>query len=71
MPMMVMRGVLVWGVLGAVLGLEHIEGYQTQFEVVKTGNSKGYVVSRGDRVSVHATGMFKETGKKFFSTKVR
>ena len=44
--------------------------YHTQFEVLKAGRTKGYSVVRGDRVTVHATGRFKETGNKFFSTKV-
>jgi peptidylprolyl isomerase len=47
--------------------MEPIPGYKTLMQVIRPGN--GAVVSKGSRVSVHATGSVKETGYKFWSTK--
>merc|ERR1712038_949082 len=44
-----------------------IPGYQTTFEELKAGS--GAKVEKGRTVTVHATGVVKETGKKFWSTK--
>ena len=44
-----------------------IPGYQTTFEELKAGS--GAKVEKGKTVTVHATGVVKETGKKFWSTK--
>ena len=48
---------------------EAIEGYETKTMLVKNGQEGGAVVSKGDQVTVHATGIVKETNKKFWSTK--
>ena len=56
------------GFLQTVLGLD-IPGYKTTYEIKKEGNAGGPVVTAGDEVTVHATGIVKETGKKFWSTK--
>jgi len=42
-------------------------GMETTYEVLAEGD--GQAVSAGDTVTVHATGIVKETGKKFWSTK--
>ena len=42
-------------------------GMATTYEVLVEGD--GATVSAGDTVTVHATGIVKETGKKFWSTK--
>merc|ERR1712054_444971 len=44
-----------------------IPGYKTTKETIKAGS--GATVSKGDEVTVHATGTVKETMKKFWSTK--
>ena len=44
-----------------------IPGYQTTYELLKAGS--GAKVEKGKTVTVHATGVVKETGKKFWSTK--
>ena len=44
-----------------------IPGYQTTYEILKAGS--GDAVAKGKTVTVHATGVVKETGKKFWSTK--
>ena len=44
-----------------------IPGYQTTYEQLKAGS--GDKVEKGKTVTVHATGVVKETGKKFWSTK--
>ena len=47
---------------------QDIMGYETKMLIVKKGKA-GAVVSKGDKVTVHATGIVKETDKKFWSTK--
>ena len=44
-----------------------IAGYKTTYEVQKAGS--GASVVKNAKVTVHATGVVKETGKKFWSTK--
>eukprot|EP00933_Yihiella_yeosuensis_P063088 TRINITY_DN66154_c0_g1_i1.p1 TRINITY_DN66154_c0_g1~~TRINITY_DN66154_c0_g1_i1.p1 ORF type:complete len:209 (+),score=45.14 TRINITY_DN66154_c0_g1_i1:90-716(+) len=46
-----------------------ILGCDTTFEILKTGSQEGKPVSKGCRVSVHATGIIKKTGKIFWSTR--
>jgi len=45
-----------------------IPGCKTTFEVVSPGNG-GPTVTKGNTVTVHATGVVVESGKKFWSTK--
>ncbi|CAE8628856.1 unnamed protein product, partial [Polarella glacialis] len=47
---------------------EQIPGMKTTYEVVSPGK-EGKVVAKKSLVTVHATGVVKETGKKFWSTK--
>merc|ERR1712126_512954 len=44
-----------------------IPNYQTTYQILKNG--RGEKVEKGKTVTVHATGVVKETGKKFWSTK--
>mmetsp|Transcript_59054 Transcript_59054/g.129355 ORF Transcript_59054/g.129355 Transcript_59054/m.129355 type:complete len:120 (+) Transcript_59054:66-425(+) len=44
-----------------------LPGYKTTYETIKEGN--GQTVAKGATVTVHATGIVKQTGKKFWSTK--
>merc|ERR1712224_760248 len=44
-----------------------LPGYKTQYKIIKTG--EGQQVTKGATVTVHATGVVAETGKKFWSTK--
>merc|ERR1711998_503397 len=44
-----------------------LPGYDTTYEVVTEG--AGATVTKGAKVTVHATGIVKETDKKFWSTK--
>ncbi|CAD7929917.1 unnamed protein product [Amoebophrya sp. A25] len=44
-----------------------LSGYDTTYSVLKGGS--GAEVKRGATVTVHATGVVKESGKKFWSTK--
>ena len=44
-----------------------IPGYATKYTILKTG--EGAAVAKGKTVTVHATGVVKETGKTFWSTK--
>mmetsp|Transcript_25615 Transcript_25615/g.41073 ORF Transcript_25615/g.41073 Transcript_25615/m.41073 type:complete len:118 (+) Transcript_25615:65-418(+) len=48
--------------------MEPIPGYKTTKQILQEG-SGSRVVSAKDTVTVHATGVVKETGKKFWSTK--
>ena len=45
-----------------------IPGFKTTFSILKDGNGAATVV-KGSSVTVHATGVVVETGKKFWSTK--
>eukprot|EP00930_Biecheleria_cincta_P040922 TRINITY_DN2801_c0_g1_i1.p1 TRINITY_DN2801_c0_g1~~TRINITY_DN2801_c0_g1_i1.p1 ORF type:complete len:117 (+),score=32.00 TRINITY_DN2801_c0_g1_i1:61-411(+) len=47
--------------------MEPIPGYQTQKRTIKEGSGKE--ITKGCTATVHATGVVKETGKKFWSTK--
>eukprot|EP01060_Flectonema_neradi_P030004 TRINITY_DN426_c0_g1_i1.p1 TRINITY_DN426_c0_g1~~TRINITY_DN426_c0_g1_i1.p1 ORF type:complete len:147 (+),score=40.41 TRINITY_DN426_c0_g1_i1:183-623(+) len=47
--------------------MQSIEGYKTTYKILKEGD--GQVVAKGDTVTVHATGIVQQTGKKFWSTK--
>ena len=57
------------GLAGLAGALQTVEGYMTQFEILRAGEVGSRVVSRGDIVTVHATGHVKQSGKKFWSTK--
>ncbi len=46
-----------------------IAGFKTTFEVTRPGAEGGAKVAKGATVTVHATGVVVETGKKFWSTK--
>jgi U3 small nucleolar RNA-associated protein 21 len=48
-------------------GFKQIAGYKTAFRLVSAGRNPS--VQKGARVKVHATGVVKESGKKFWSTK--
>ena len=48
--------------------MQAIEGFKTTFKVLKPGDPAS-VVAKGASVTVHATGVVVETGKKFWSTK--
>ena len=52
----------------ATAGAREIAGYKTTYEVVSEGKGQA-VVSKGDTVTVHATGTVLESQKKFWSTK--
>ena len=45
-----------------------LPGYATTYEIVKPG--AGPAVSKGNTVTVHATGVVKQTGKKFWCVPV-
>ena len=47
---------------------QNIAGYDTTYEIVTPGTGAP-AVTKGTKVSVHATGVVEETGKKFWSTK--
>jgi len=66
-----MRGLLLALLLGSACSLEMkaIKGYETKMAVILEGDPGAAVVEKGDTVTVHATGIVKETGKKFWSTK--
>jgi peptidylprolyl isomerase len=44
--------------------MAEIPGYKTTYTVVTPGS--GQTVAKGNTVTVHATGIVKETGKKFW-----
>eukprot|EP00933_Yihiella_yeosuensis_P020360 TRINITY_DN1632_c1_g1_i2.p1 TRINITY_DN1632_c1_g1~~TRINITY_DN1632_c1_g1_i2.p1 ORF type:complete len:242 (+),score=27.87 TRINITY_DN1632_c1_g1_i2:107-727(+) len=48
-------------------GVQEIPGIKTTYEILKPGDGK--TVAKGATVTVHATGVVKETGKTFWSTK--
>ena len=50
-------------------GMQAIAGFKTTFKVLKEGDAPAPVVAKGSSVTVHATGVVVETGKKFWSTK--
>ena len=52
---------------GAAEDWESIKGFKTKYTVLKQG--AGATVVQGAKVTVHATGVVVETGKKFWSTK--
>jgi FKBP-type peptidyl-prolyl cis-trans isomerase len=54
---------------GAAESWEAIPGYETKMLNVRVPTEGGAKVSKGDKVTVHATGIVKETDKKFWSTK--
>merc|ERR1712224_886652 len=47
--------------------MEKIPGYETTKRIIKAGS--GAAIQKGNTVTVHATGVVLETGKKFWSTK--
>ena len=47
--------------------MQEVPGHATTFETMKAG--AGPAIKKGDSITVHATGVVKETGKKFWSTK--
>jgi len=49
--------------------MQSIPGLRTTYRVVTQGQAGGKTVSKGSTVTVHATGIVKETNKKFWSTK--
>ena len=49
--------------------METVPGFKTTFSIIKAGEASGEAVSKGSSVTVHATGVVVETGKKFWSTK--
>merc|ERR1711871_1412827 len=51
----------------ATMTAEPIPGYKTTRETVSAGS--GPIVEKGDTVTVHATGIVKQTNKKFWRTK--
>mmetsp|Transcript_123957 Transcript_123957/g.231959 ORF Transcript_123957/g.231959 Transcript_123957/m.231959 type:complete len:313 (+) Transcript_123957:79-1017(+) len=53
---------------GGAGGWQSIPGIRTTFQTKEPGRG-GRTVSKRDTVTVHATGVVKETGKKFWSTK--
>merc|ERR1711957_1064547 len=65
-------GIALLGLLGlscAQEGFLPITGVKTTYKVEKQGEAKGELVEVGDTVTVHATGIVQQTGKKFWSTK--
>lgn len=46
-----------------------IKGFKTTYTILKDGDAAGPSVTKGSAVTVHATGVVVETGKKFWSTK--
>lgn len=48
--------------------MQSIPGYKTTYTIKAPGNG-GKKVKKGSKVTVHATGIVRETGKKFWSTK--
>jgi FKBP-type peptidyl-prolyl cis-trans isomerase len=44
--------------------MQTLAGYATTYRIIKPGNGKA--VAKGAKVTVHATGVVKETGKKFW-----
>merc|ERR1712048_798395 len=52
---------------GSVSRRQKIPGYDTTYDIIRTGS--GRKVEKSNQVTVHATGVVRETGKKFWSTK--
>merc|ERR1739845_203471 len=48
--------------------MQAIRGYRTAYKILKPGRG-GPKVKKGSKVTLHATGVVRETGKKFWSTK--
>mmetsp|Transcript_76216 Transcript_76216/g.247285 ORF Transcript_76216/g.247285 Transcript_76216/m.247285 type:complete len:150 (-) Transcript_76216:106-555(-) len=48
--------------------MQALPGYKTTYQILSPG-SGGTKISKGCNATVHATGVVKETGKKFWSTK--
>jgi FKBP-type peptidyl-prolyl cis-trans isomerase len=57
------------GEAAAAAGEVTLPGYKTTYRVHRAGDSDGPRVAKGSSVTVHATGVVVETGKKFWSTK--
>merc|ERR1712154_331987 len=55
------------GTLTFFLRMTSIEGYKTTYTITKAGSGKA--VTKKSEVTVHATGVIKESGKKFWCTK--
>jgi peptidylprolyl isomerase len=49
--------------------MQTIPGHKTTYQIIKPGGGGPKKVRKGSDVIVHATGIVKETGKKFWSTK--
>merc|ERR1712160_116901 len=48
--------------------MQSIPGYKTTYTIKKPG-AGGQKIKKGSKATVHATGVIRETGKKFWSTK--
>ena len=47
--------------------MQAVSGHATTYEIKQPGS--GAAIAKGNTATVHATGIIKETGKKFWSTK--
>jgi len=54
---------------GAGKPMQSLPGVKTTYLIIKPGRGAQQKVRKGAQVTVHATGVIKETGKKFWSTK--
>ena len=65
-----LAAVVVAATLCAADDFNELPGYKTKVAVVQpAADASAAKVEAGDTVTVHATGVVKETGKKFWSTK--
>jgi len=57
------------GGYGGAKQMQPLPGVKTTYATIKPGRSAQQKVKKGNQVTVHATGVIKESGKKFWSTK--
>ena len=69
LPIHAGRNAFPFRMMATADGPTPIPGFKTTFSILAAGDASGPTVTKGSSVTVHATGVVVESGKKFWSTK--